>query len=83
MSEGDHQAWHPASFVEHVRSLERDEYLESLGAGLEDRGSKNGTFVNGSRIEGRVDLASGDELRVGTVRALLADGIGLWSALSG
>lgn len=30
---------------------------------LEDLGSSNGTFINGSRITGRVRLASGDRLR--------------------
>ena len=30
---------------------------------LEDLGSSNGTFINGSRITGRVRLATGDRLR--------------------
>jgi pSer/pThr/pTyr-binding forkhead associated (FHA) protein len=40
-----------------------------LGAGgleISDAGSANGTFVNGSRIEGVTGLADGDSIRVGT-----------------
>jgi pSer/pThr/pTyr-binding forkhead associated (FHA) protein len=37
--------------------------LAEDGAYLEDLGSANGTFINGSRITGRVRLASGDRLR--------------------
>jgi len=33
------------------------------GAWVEDLGSANGTFINGSRITGRVRIASGDRLR--------------------
>jgi pSer/pThr/pTyr-binding forkhead associated (FHA) protein len=33
------------------------------GAWIEDLGSANGTFINGSRITGRVRIASGDRLR--------------------
>jgi len=33
------------------------------GAWIEDLGSSNGTFINGSRITGRVRIASGDRLR--------------------
>lgn len=32
---------------------------------VQDRGSRNGTFVNGQKIEGRVELRDGDELRIG------------------
>jgi DNA-binding winged helix-turn-helix (wHTH) protein len=35
---------------------------------LEDRGSKNGTWVNGARIAGEVALGEGDEILVGTYR---------------
>jgi pSer/pThr/pTyr-binding forkhead associated (FHA) protein len=38
-------------------------WLADDGAWLEDLGSSNGTFINGSRITGRVRLASGDRLR--------------------
>jgi uncharacterized membrane protein len=32
---------------------------------VQDLGSRNGTYVNGRRIQGRVPLRAGDELRVG------------------
>ena len=32
---------------------------------LEDLGSSNGTYVNGERISGAVELAPGDEIRIG------------------
>ena len=35
---------------------------------VEDVGSTNGTFVNGSRVVGAADLWYGDELQVGRVR---------------
>ena len=34
---------------------------------IEDFGSKNGTFVAGTRIEGTRELVDGDEIRVGPV----------------
>ncbi len=34
---------------------------------LEDLGSKNGTWLKGQRIDGRVELADGDEIRLGSV----------------
>lgn len=34
---------------------------------IRDLGSTNGTFVNGKRIEGQVDLSPGDEVRIGGV----------------
>ena len=34
---------------------------------VEDLGSKNGTVVRGERITGPVDLADGDEIRIGSV----------------
>lgn len=37
--------------------------LNDQGAWLEDLGSANGTYINGSRISGRVQLSSGDRLR--------------------
>lgn len=36
-------------------------------AAVEDLGSKNGTFVRGERVEGKVSLRDGDEIRVGHV----------------
>ncbi len=41
---------------------------------VEDRGSTNGTYVNGSLIEGVVPLAVGDEIQVGRVRLRLDRG---------
>ena len=36
-------------------------------ATVEDLGSKNGTHVRGERIQGAVELADGDEIRIGSV----------------
>ena len=38
---------------------------------LEDRGSTNGTWLNGQRVEGLLPLGYGDELQVGQVRLRL------------
>ncbi len=38
---------------------------------LEDRGSTNGTYVNGQRVQGVVPLGYGDELQLGQVRLRL------------
>ena len=38
------------------------------GYALIDQGSKNGTFVNGRRVNGEIDLARGDEILVGSTR---------------
>jgi len=35
---------------------------------LLDQGSKNGTFVNGRRVTGEIDLARGDEILIGSTR---------------
>jgi sigma-B regulation protein RsbU (phosphoserine phosphatase) len=35
---------------------------------LIDQGSKNGTFVNGCRVSGEIDLARGDEILIGSTR---------------
>lgn len=39
----------------------------AAGVTVEDLGSKNGTWVNGARLDSRAMLADGDELRVGIV----------------
>jgi hypothetical protein len=44
----------------HARIHARDDRLE-----LEDLGSRNGTFVNGQRLEGRHVLEDGDRIRIG------------------
>lgn len=41
---------------------------------IEDRGSTNGTYVNGSLVDGVVPLAVGDEIQVGRVRLRLERG---------
>ena len=41
---------------------------------LRDLGSSNGTFVNDRRLEGEVELAPGDRLRLGRVRLAVARG---------
>jgi serine phosphatase RsbU (regulator of sigma subunit) len=38
------------------------------GYALLDQGSKNGTFVNGRRVTGELDLARGDEVLIGSTR---------------
>jgi sigma-B regulation protein RsbU (phosphoserine phosphatase) len=38
------------------------------GYALVDQGSKNGTFVNGRRVTGEMDLARGDEIIIGSTR---------------
>ena len=38
---------------------------------VEDRGSTNGTYVNGSQVDGLAPIAFGDELQVGQVRLRL------------
>jgi diguanylate cyclase (GGDEF)-like protein len=37
---------------------------------IEDRGSRNGTFVNGKKVEGRTPLADGDKIQVGRTTIL-------------
>lgn len=38
---------------------------------IEDRGSTNGTYLNGQRVEGLLPLGYGDELQIGQVRLRL------------
>ncbi len=40
---------------------------QGAGATIEDLGSKNGTWVNGARVERARRLADGDEVRLGTL----------------
>ena len=42
--------------------------VDARGARLEDLKSKNGTFVNGRRVAGDVELADGDEITVGPAK---------------
>ena len=41
---------------------------------LEDHGSRNGTFVDGARVDRRATLASGQEVTVGPVRMVVSVG---------
>ena len=45
--------------------------IEGGEATVEDLGSKNGTFVNGRRVERPTPLVDADELRIGSVRLKL------------
>ena len=44
--------------------------VRGVSAELEDLGSKNGTWLNGERVVGRVPLADGDEIRLSTFRMI-------------
>jgi DNA-binding winged helix-turn-helix (wHTH) protein len=44
--------------------------VQGAQAHIEDRGSKNGTWVNGARLSGPVALEEGDEVLVGSYRLL-------------
>lgn len=50
---------------QHARVLRADD-----GFYVEDLGSKNGTFVNGRRIHGRVRLQDGDRISIGATASL-------------
>jgi DNA-binding winged helix-turn-helix (wHTH) protein len=56
---------HPSISRAHARIV-----VEGKQAGIEDLGSKNGTWLGSRRVERRVPLADGDEIRVGEVRLL-------------
>ncbi len=47
----------------HARIVPRDD--GRVGFMLIDLGSRNGTFVNGERVDGTVDLCPGDIVRLG------------------
>jgi diguanylate cyclase (GGDEF)-like protein len=49
-------------------------------ASLEDAGSRNGTFVNGRRIDGAVELASGDRIQIGGVHCKFLHGLDVEAA---
>jgi DNA-binding winged helix-turn-helix (wHTH) protein len=51
---------HPSVSRRHARIV-----VSGGGATLEDLGSKNGTFLGGNRIEKRVPLSDGHEIRIG------------------
>jgi DNA-binding winged helix-turn-helix (wHTH) protein len=59
-----------ASVVITMKSISRRHARIVISGGaatLEDLGSKNGTWLKGRRVEGRVGLADGDEIRLGSV----------------
>jgi len=56
--------------------------LEAGQAMLEDLGSKNGTNLNGARIEGSVPLQDGDEIRLGSIELTYRSHSRLRSTLS-
>jgi len=56
---------HPSISRAHARIA-----VEGGRAEVEDLGSKNGTWLGSRRVEGRLALADGDEIRVGEVRLL-------------
>lgn len=45
-------------------------YLENNAVMIEDLCSLNGTFVNGEKIKGQVELLSGDEVKIGMTKLL-------------
>jgi len=45
-------------------------YPIGTGYAVKDSGSKNGTFVNGKKIAGELELKKGDEILVGSVRVI-------------
>jgi pSer/pThr/pTyr-binding forkhead associated (FHA) protein len=45
--------------------------VTAAGATVEDLGSTNGTYVNGSPVEGVVPLGFGDVIQIGQVRLRL------------
>jgi DNA-binding winged helix-turn-helix (wHTH) protein len=55
----------PSSEVSRVHALIT---TRDRGATLEDRASKNGTWVNGARLTGPTELSDGDEVLFGTYR---------------
>jgi pSer/pThr/pTyr-binding forkhead associated (FHA) protein len=63
----------------HARIVPRDD--GRVGFVLVDLGSRNGTFVNGRRIDGVVDLCPGDIVRLGdqgpTIEIAFEVGFGL------
>ncbi|HTR54495.1 MAG TPA: GGDEF domain-containing protein [Kofleriaceae bacterium] len=44
--------------------------VEGAKASIEDLGSRNGTFVNGTRITGKIQLSDGDKIQVGRATVL-------------
>jgi DNA-binding winged helix-turn-helix (wHTH) protein len=57
-------------FIDHVSASRRHAQITIAGgtATIEDLGSKNGTRVDGERIETAASLADGSQIRIGSVR---------------
>ena len=55
-------------------------HFEGDTATLEDAGSRNGTFVNGRRIDGAVELESGDRIQIGGVHCKFLHGLDVEAA---
>ena len=62
---------YPMVSWQHARLEKTDRGIE-----IEDLGSKNGTFVDGQRISGRVQLKTGSEIGLGSFRFRLLDEAG-------
>jgi DNA-binding winged helix-turn-helix (wHTH) protein len=60
----DASVWIDAPGVSRHHALIR---LDASGATVEDLGSKNGTFLRGSRVAGATRLEDGDQIRLGPV----------------
>ena len=43
---------------------------------IKDLGSRNGTFVNGKRIQGEIPLYDSDEIRMGSAKCIFKNGVG-------
>ena len=61
----------PIVSFHHARLLRTPRGIE-----VEDLGSRNGTFVDGARIDGRVVLTPGSEVALGNIRLRLVDAAG-------
>ena len=54
------------------RGLDSRAVVDAATAVVEDLGSKNGTFVGNTRVEGSIPLGHGDQLRLGPFGAILS-----------
>jgi adenylate cyclase len=65
---------HPSNSIQLLDKIVSKEHCVIVQAGnefiLQDLGSLNGTFINGQRVEGERGLRDGDEIALGSTRAL-------------